>query len=272
MLPFDQYFAVAPKERGGMDLTATTAVVCGGASGLGLATARRLSAAGARVVIVDLPNSAGFEVAASLAGEALFSPADVTDEDQLAAAFEAATRDERPLRAVVHTAGRGGPQRILDRDGNPASLGLFADVVQLNVVGTFNVLRLAATRIARAEPADGERGAIVLTSSVAAFEGQIGQIGYASSKAAIVGMTLCAARDLSSRMIRVCTIAPGIFDTPLMGNVSEDARARLAGSVPHPRRLGEPEEYAALAAHVLQNRYLNGATIRLDGAIRMAPA
>lgn len=252
-----------------MHLESASAVVSGGASGLGWATARRLADRGARVVIADLPNSRGAEAAAELPN-ARFVPADVTEPDQLDAAF-AAAEEAGPLRAVVHTAGRGGPQRVVDRDGNPGSLEKFEDVLRLNVVGTYNAVRLAAARMARQDPVDGERGVLVLTSSAAAYEGQIGQIAYAGSKAAIVGMTLCAARDLAGKQIRVCTIAPGIFDTPLLAGAPEDVRESLNAAVPHPRRMGVPEEYANLALHIVENPYLNGETIRLDGAIRMQP-
>jgi NAD(P)-dependent dehydrogenase (short-subunit alcohol dehydrogenase family) len=176
-----------------------------------------------------------------------------------------------PLRVVVHCAGRGGAVRLVNKDGTPGSLDTYADVVEINLVGTFNVLRLAAARMAVNEPLGGDRGVCVLTASVAAFEGQIGQIPYASSKAGIVGMTIVAARDLAGRGIRVCTIAPGTFDTPLLNRLSEDVLASLAKTVPHPSRLGEPDEYAKLALHIIDNGMLNGETIRLDGAIRMAP-
>lgn len=252
-----------------MHIESASVVVSGGASGLGWATASQLAGRGARVVIADLPSSRGAEAAQELAG-AQFVPADVTEPEQLDAAF-AAAEGTGPLRAVVHTAGRGGPQRVVDRDGNPGSLQKFEDVLRLNVSGTYNAVRLAAARMARQDPVDGERGVLVLTSSAAAYEGQIGQIAYASSKAAIVGMTLCAARDLASKQIRVCTIAPGIFDTPLLAGAPEEVRAGLNAAVPHPRRMGVPEEYAKLALQIVENPYLNGETIRLDGAIRMQP-
>ena len=237
-----------------------------------LATVHLAHERGARVVIVDLPTSAGAEIAAEIGQRAQFVAADVTDADAVAAAFDAITFAE-PTRAVVHTAGRGAPQRLLTKTGEPAQLAPFEDVLRLNVVGTFNVLRYGAARIARESDDDASgRGAIVLTSSVAAFEGQIGQLAYATSKAAIAGMTLCAARDLASRRIRVCTIAPGIFDTPLMARVPDNVRASLAASIPNPSRMGQPEEYAALAAHIIENPYLNGETIRLDAGVRMGPA
>jgi NAD(P)-dependent dehydrogenase (short-subunit alcohol dehydrogenase family) len=244
--------------------------VTGGASGLGLASARRLVEAGAQVVIVDLPTSGGAAVARELGPSARFAAADVTDAGQLDAAC--ATAAERaPLRALVHCAGRGGAVRVVERDGSPGSLEKYVDIVTVNLIGTFNALRLAAARMARNEPVGGDRGVCILTASVAAWEGQIGQIPYAASKAGIVGMTIVAARDLASKQIRVCTIAPGTFDTPLLAQLSEEVRASLAKSVPHPSRLGAPDEYAALALHVIQNPMLNGETIRLDGAIRMAP-
>jgi NAD(P)-dependent dehydrogenase (short-subunit alcohol dehydrogenase family) len=253
-----------------MRVEGISAVVTGGASGLGLATARRLLEQGARVVLVDLPDSAGESVAAGLGPNARFAAADVTTEDAMQAALDVADR-LGPLRVLVHCAGRGGPVRVLDKEGNPGSLQAYQGIIQTNLVGTFNTLRLAAARMARTEPVDGERGVCVLTASVAAFEGQIGQIPYASSKAGVVGMTIVAARDLSSRHIRVCTIAPGIFDTPMLARVSQEARKTLGASVPHPARLGQPDEYAQLAMHIVANPMLNGETIRLDGALRMAP-
>jgi NAD(P)-dependent dehydrogenase (short-subunit alcohol dehydrogenase family) len=172
---------------------------------------------------------------------------------------------------VVHCAGRGGPVRVVNKDGTPGSLETYTEIIGINLIGSFNVLRLAAAQMATNEPLDGDRGVVILTASVAAFEGQIGQIPYASSKAGIVGMTIVAARDLASKAIRVCTIAPGTFDTPLLAKVSDDVRASLAKTVPHPSRLGEPNEYARLALAIIDNGMLNGETIRLDGAIRMAP-
>ncbi len=252
-----------------MNTDGISALVTGGASGLGLASARRLRAQGAQVVIADLPGSAGEAVAAELGAQ--FVPTDITDEAQTAAACDAA-QALAPLRVLVHCAGRGGPVRLLDKEGNPGSLEAYSNIIRINLIGTFNTLRLAASRMARNEPtADGERGVCVLTASVAAYEGQIGQIPYASSKAGVVGMTVVAARDLASRQIRVCTIAPGIFDTPMLARVSEDARRTLSASVPHPARLGLPDEYAQLAMHIVANPMLNGETIRLDGALRMAP-
>lgn len=245
-----------------------TAVVTGGASGLGRASAERLIAQGARVVIADLPTSAGEAVAKEIG--ASFVAADVTSEAEMNAVFDAADQ-LGSLRAVVHCAGRGGPIRVVDREGRPGSLEVYETVVRINLIGSFNVLRLGAARMAATEPVDGERGVVVMTASVAAFEGQIGQIPYASAKAGIVGMTIVAARDLASRLIRVCTIAPGTFDTPILQRVSPEAREGLAKAVPHPARLGRPEEFAMLACNVIENPMLNGETIRLDGAIRMPP-
>jgi NAD(P)-dependent dehydrogenase (short-subunit alcohol dehydrogenase family) len=247
-----------------------SAVVTGGASGLGRATAERLLSLGAKVVIADLEGSQGAQVASDLGHACRFVAADVTDEGQMLAVFGAA-RELGPLRATVHCAGRGGPLRVVDKNGEPGSLQAYEAVVRVNLIGSFNVLRLAAAAMAREDEVDEERGVIVLTASVAAFEGQIGQIPYASAKAGIVGMTIVAARDLASRKIRVCTIAPGLFDTPILARVSPEVRESLAKSVPHPARLGHPAEFAALAAHIIENRMLNGETIRLDGAIRMAP-
>ena len=247
-----------------------TALVTGGASGLGLASARRLVADGANVVIVDLPSSNGEEVAKNLGANVRFAPADVTAEAPMEAALDVA-EGMGPLRVLIHCAGRGGPVRLIDKEGRPGSLEAYEAIIRINLVGTFNTLRLVAARMARNEPVDGERGVCVLTASVAAYEGQIGQIPYASSKAGVVGMTIVAARDLASKLIRVCTIAPGIFDTPMLARVSEDARKTLSASVPHPARLGQPDEYAQLAMAILANQMLNGETIRLDGALRMAP-
>lgn len=247
-----------------MDVRDQAALVTGGASGLGLASARALAAAGARVVISDLESSGGAARAAELG--AIFVPADVTDEAAMQRAVDAAG----PLRVLIHCAGRGGSARVVDRDGNPMPLEKFAEIIRVNLVGSFNALRLAAAAMARTEPLGEERGVVVMTASIAGYEGQIGQTPYASSKAGVIGLTLCAARDLASRGIRVCTIAPGIFDTPLLGRVREDVRAGLAAGVPNPPRLGVPEEFARLAMAIVENPYLNGETIRIDGALRMA--
>ena len=251
-----------------MDVKGSSAVVTGGASGLGWATAQKLAEQGAHVVILDLPTSAGEERAKEIGGT--FVPADVTETDQVEAVLDAAEK-VAPLRALVHCAGVGGPIRLVDRDGNPGSLETYEKIVRINLIGTFNVLRLTAARMAKNEPVDGERGVCILTASVAAWEGQIGQIPYASAKAGIVGMTLVAARDLASKLIRVATIAPGTFDTPILARLSEDVRASLAKAVPNPSRLGQPHEYAKLAALMIENQMMNGETIRLDGAIRMPP-
>lgn len=254
-----------------MDISGVSALVTGGASGLGLATVHRLLNGGAgAVTVVDLPSSDGEAVAQELGDRVQFAAADVRSEAEIGAAVESAA-SAGPLRVLVHCAGRGGAVRLVNRDGTPGSLETYADVIGINLMGTFNVLRLAATRMATNEPLDGDRGVCILTASVAAFEGQIGQIPYASAKAGVVGMTLVAARDLASKGIRVCTIAPGTFDTPLLARLSEDVRDSLAKTVPHPSRLGEPGEYAKLALQIIDNSMLNGETIRLDGAIRMAP-
>ncbi|MXP23331.1 SDR family oxidoreductase [Gordonia sp. HNM0687] len=254
-----------------MHLNGNTFLVTGGASGLGEATATAIVAAGGRVIIADLPSSDGKVTAERLGTAAVFVPADVTDEDSLVEALDA-TESHGPLRGAVHCAGRGGDRlRILDKAGEPAALQSFRDVLEVNLIGSYNVLRLAASRIARNEPIDTERGAIVLTASVAAFDGQIGQTSYTASKAAIHGMTLVAARDLASVGIRVNTIAPGTFDTPMLARLRDDIREGLAASVPFPKRLGLPDDYAGMALTLLQNAYVNGETIRLDGAIRMAP-
>jgi len=254
-----------------MDLTGSSAVVTGGASGLGLATVKRLLEAGvAHVAFADLPSSDGKAVAELLGERVTFVPADVRSPEEMEQVFEAA-ESQAPVRALVHCAGRGGAVRLVNRDGSPGDLELYSEVVGINLIGTFNVLRLAAARMARNEPVDGDRGVCILTASVAAYEGQIGQIPYASAKSGIVGMTIVAARDLAGKQIRVCTIAPGTFNTPLLNRLSDDVRDSLAKTVPHPSRLGEPDEYAKLALSIIDNGMLNGETIRLDGAIRMAP-
>ncbi|MCE3555925.1 SDR family oxidoreductase [Pseudonocardia sp. RS11V-5] len=252
-----------------MKLEGASVAITGGASGLGLATARRLVKSGASVTLLDL-SPTGAEAAAELGERARFVEADVTDAESFAAGLDVA-EEAGGLRGVVHCAGAGRRMRVLEKDGTPGSLEDFEHVIRLNVTGSFNALRLGAERIARRDEVDGERGAIVLTASIAAYDGQIGQINYAAAKAAIVGMTLTAARDLSSRAIRVCTIAPGTIDTPLLGRLKPEVKAGLEASIPSPRRLGRPEEYAELAAHLLENGYVNGETIRLDGALRMAP-
>ncbi|WP_028925985.1 3-hydroxyacyl-CoA dehydrogenase [Pseudonocardia acaciae] len=252
-----------------MDIKDSVALITGGASGLGLATARRLLDAGARVLLVDLPGSAGAEVAEGLGESARFAPADVTDTEAVTSALDAAA-ELGELRTVVNCAGIGPPGRVVGRKG-PLPLETFTQVIQVNLIGTFNVIRLAAERMQALEPREGERGVLVCTASVAAFDGQVGQAAYSASKGGIVGMTLPIARDLADRQIRIVTIAPGLFDTPLLASLPDDARASLGAQVPHPRRLGDPAEYGALVEHIVANPMLNGEVIRLDGAIRMAP-
>lgn len=257
-----------------MDITNTVALITGGASGLGQATARKLYDDGAMVVLVDLPHSSGSEVAAALGERAVFAPADVTDPAQVQAAVDTAVA-LGPLRTVVNCAGIATPGKVLGRDGVLA-LEDFARVININLIGTFNVIRLSAAAIAATEPisppnGSDERGVIVNTASVAAFDGQIGQPAYAASKGAVAAMTLPIARELARSLIRVVTIAPGIFETPMMAGLPQEAQDSLGAQVPHPSRLGRPDEYAALVSHIVQNQMLNGETIRLDGAIRMAP-
>lgn len=253
-----------------MDITGASAVVTGGASGLGLATARELADAGAQVVLLDLPTSDGEQVAAAFGGSAVFAAADVTDEVAVSAAFDAAEA-LGPVRVVVNCAGIGTPARVLTKEGKAAPLAAYRKIVDVNLVGSFNVLRLGAERMLHAEPEGEERGVIVNTASVAAFDGQVGQAAYSSSKGGIAGMTLPVARDLAQHRIRVVTVAPGLFDTPLMATLPEEARVSLGAQVPHPSRLGDPREYASLVRHIVANPMLNGEVIRLDGAIRMAP-
>lgn len=247
----------------------TVALVTGGASGLGEATARRLLEAGARVLLVDLPGGRGQQLADELGERVSFAAADVREADEVAEAVRAAT-GMGELRVVVNCAGVATPGRILSRRG-VMELDAFRTVVEINLVGTFNVLRLAAEAMAGNTPLDGDRGVIVMTASVAAFDGQIGQAAYASSKAGVVGLTLTAARDLADKGIRVMTIAPGVFETPMMAGLGEDVKSSLEALVPHPSRLGRPEEYASLVAHVVDNPLLNGEVVRLDGALRMPP-
>jgi NAD(P)-dependent dehydrogenase (short-subunit alcohol dehydrogenase family) len=248
----------------------SSAVVTGGASGLGLATVQRLVERGMQVVVADLPTSKGADVAKELGAQVQFVAADVTSEPQMQEAVAAATA-RAPLRVLVNCAGRGGTLRILDKEGNPGALETYEAIVRVNLVGTFNAIRLAAAAMAKNELIDGDRGVCVLTSSVAAYEGQVGQIPYASAKAGIVGMTLVAARDLAQRAIRVVTIAPGVFDTPILDRFPQSVKDALGAQVPHPPRLGKPDEFARLALHILDNPMINGETIRLDGAIRMSP-
>ncbi|HEX7098506.1 MAG TPA: SDR family oxidoreductase [Acidimicrobiia bacterium] len=253
-----------------MDLNGASAIVTGGASGLGAATCRRLAAAGAKVVIADLQDDLGAAVAEAIGG--VFCHTDVTDPEHVEAAVARAA-EEGALRALVNCAGIGPPARTLDRDGNPHDLGAYRKVIEVNLIGTFNAIRLSAAAMAATEPVDeyGTRGAIVNTASVAAFDGQIGQAAYSSSKGGVVGMTLPVARDLSAVGIRVNTIAPGLIDTPLLAGLPEPAKASLGRQVLFPKRLGRPEEYAELAYFLLTHDYMNGETIRMDGGIRMAP-
>ncbi|MEV7694469.1 SDR family NAD(P)-dependent oxidoreductase [Microbacterium sp. NPDC089189] len=252
-----------------MDVAGASALVTGGASGLGWATARRLAGEGARVTIVDLPSSSGEERAAEIGG--LFAAADVTSPEQIAEAVAAASA-EAPLRVVVNCAGIAPPAKVLDRDGAPSPLGDFERLVRINLIGTYNVIAQASAVIARSEPTEGgDRGVIVNTASVAAFDGQIGQPAYAASKGGVHAMTLPIARELARHGIRVVTIAPGIMETPMLAGLPQPAQDSLGAQVPYPPRLGRPDEYASLVAEIVRNGYLNGETIRLDGAIRMAP-
>ncbi|HPX38044.1 MAG TPA: 3-hydroxyacyl-CoA dehydrogenase [Mycobacterium sp.] len=257
-----------------MEIRDAVAVVTGGASGLGLATTKALLDEGAKVVILDLPSSAGEGVAKELNSElgsdrVRFAPADVCDEEAVTKAFDLA-ETLGPVRIVVNCAGTGDAIRVLGKSG-VYPLAKFARIVNINLVGTFNVLRLGAERMVKTDPIGGERGVIINTASVAAFDGQIGQAAYSASKGGVVGMTLPIARDLADKQIRVMTIAPGLFDTPLLAGLPEPAKASLGAQVPHPSRLGNPVEYGALAVHIVENPMLNGEVIRLDGAIRMAP-
>jgi NAD(P)-dependent dehydrogenase (short-subunit alcohol dehydrogenase family) len=249
-----------------LSLDGAVALVSGGGSGLGAATVDALRDRGAQVVILDLP---GTSERLGTRSQTVVVEGDVRDEAAVAAAVETAT-GLGPLRVVVNCAGIGPPTRVLRR-GEPHALDVFQRIVDINLVGTFNVLRLAATAIARNEPVDGQRGVIVNTASVAAFDGQIGQAAYAASKGGIAAMTLPVARDLASSLIRVVTIAPGLFDTPLLASLPQEARDSLSASVPNPSRLGDPDEYAQLVTQIVDNGMLNGEVIRLDGAIRMAP-
>ncbi len=254
-----------------MNLKGMVAVITGGSSGLGEATAREMAANGAKIAILDLPDSPGAKVAESLGAEAIFVAADVTAGDAVEQAIAKVVERFGAVHVLVNCAGIGRAQRTLTKEG-PASLDVFNKVIQINLVGTFNAIRLAAVQMARNAPnADGERGVIINTASVAAFEGQIGQAAYAASKGGVVGLTLPVARDLASTGIRVCTIAPGTFDTPMLAQLPEAARRALGAQIPFPSRLGKPEEYAKLARHIVENAMLNGETIRLDGALRMAP-
>jgi len=255
-----------------MDLNAASAVVTGGASGIGLATARRLAALGARVVVLDMNEEAGETAAKELGGR--FVKADVSNEEQVQAAIDAAS-ELGPLRAVLNAAGIGSASRTVDREGKPFELKTFELVIRVNLIGTFNVTRLAASAMSKVEPldADGQRGSIVNLASVAAFDGQIGQAAYSASKGGVVGMTLPIARDLAAIGVRVNTIAPGLIDTPIYGEGegSEKFKAHLGQSVLFPKRLGVGDELASMVIELMTNDYMNGETIRVDGGIRMPP-
>lgn len=253
-----------------MQIQGQAALVTGGGSGLGEAVARELARLGARVAVLDVNEANATRVANEVGGIAC--RCDITDPAQVTAALDAAEQAHGPARILMNIAGIGTAKRVIDRQGAPAPLEEFERVVRINLVGTYNVIRLAAARIAKLEPLeDGERGVMVCTASVAAFDGQVGQEAYSASKGGIVSMTLPLARDLAQHGVRVCTIAPGLFATPLLKELPAEVQANLAASIPFPKRLGHPEEFAALAAHVVTNGHLNGEVIRLDGALRMAP-
>ena len=254
-----------------MELKQAVAVITGGGSGLGEATAREFAAGGAKIVIIDLANSPGPKVAESLGEGGLFVAADVASADETERAIAKGAERFGTVHIAVNCAGIGRASRTISKEG-PHPLDLFTRVVQVNLIGTFNVIRLAAHQMAKnSANRDGERGVIINTASIAAYDGQIGQAAYSASKGGVVGMTLPIARDLASSGIRVCTIAPGTFDTPMLATLPENARKALGAAIPFPARLGQPMEYAALARHIVENAMLNGETIRLDGALRMAP-
>jgi NAD(P)-dependent dehydrogenase (short-subunit alcohol dehydrogenase family) len=253
-----------------MKISGSSAIVTGGGSGLGEAVARELARQGARVAVLDVNAEGAQRVAAEIGGIAC--RADITRTEDVEAALNAAEAAHGTPRIVMNIAGIGTAKRVIGKDGSPAPLEDFERVVRINLVGTYNVIRLAAARIAKLEPmADGERGVVLNTASVAAFDGQVGQEAYSASKGGIVGMTLPLARDLAQWGIRVMTVAPGLFRTPLMEQLPAEVQQSLAASIPFPKRLGQPEEFAALAAHIVSNGHLNGEVIRLDGALRMAP-
>ncbi|MGH2747636.1 MAG: 3-hydroxyacyl-CoA dehydrogenase [Actinomycetota bacterium] len=254
-----------------MDIGGKCALVTGGASGLGLAVARALIDRGASVAIADLSSSEGDVAAKELGEKATFFETDVTSEKDVGAMVEGAASQFGGIHITVNCAGVGFPGRVLTRDGTPTDLERFEFVVRVNLIGTFNVIRLVAAQMASQESFGEERGVIVNTASIAAFEGQIGQAAYAASKGGVASMTLPIARDLASRLIRCVTVAPGTFDTPMLAGLPEEARAKLAENTPHPHRLGTAEEYAALVCHIVENPMLNGEVIRLDGALRMPP-
>ena len=254
-----------------MDLLGAACLVSGGASGLGAATVRALVERGGRVAVVDVNSERAESLASELGEAAVAVPADVTVESEVASAVSRAVEAFGELRFAVSCAGIGWAERTVGREG-PAALSPFERLIRVNLIGTFNVLRTAAAAIADGEPhAGGERGAVVMTASIAAFDGQVGQTAYAASKAGVVGLTLPAARDLARLGVRVCTIAPGTFDTPLLAALPAQTREALGEQAPFPSRLGQPSEYAALACHIAENQMLNGETIRLDGALRMPP-
>jgi NAD(P)-dependent dehydrogenase (short-subunit alcohol dehydrogenase family) len=253
-----------------MQIQAHAAIVTGGASGLGEATARELARLGARVAILDVNTALAEQVAADIGGIACHC--DITSTDSVSAALARAARAHGPARILMNIAGIGSAKRIIGKDGNPAPLEDFARVVQVNLIGSYNISRLFAAECASLAPLDGgERGVMVFTASVAAFDGQVGQQAYSASKGGLVGMTLPMARDLAQHGIRVCTVAPGLFATPLLRSLPEPVQASLAASIPFPPRLGKPSEFAELACHIVTNGHLNGEVIRLDGALRMAP-
>ncbi|MDQ3958595.1 MAG: SDR family NAD(P)-dependent oxidoreductase [Actinomycetota bacterium] len=254
-----------------MRIEGKVALVTGAASGLGLAAARALHGAGAAVVLLDLGATEGEVRAKELGDRARFAAADVTNETEVQAAVDTAAGEFGGLHILVNCAGVGWPGRVLTRDGTPTDIERFEAVVRINLIGTFNVIRLAAARMAAQEPDGEERGVIVNTASIAAFDGQIGQAAYAASKGGVAGLTLPVARDLAAKLIRCATIAPGIFDTPMLAGLPEEARGKLAENVPHPHRLGDPSEYAALVRHIVENPMINGEVIRLDAALRMPP-
>ncbi len=252
-----------------MNIAGLAAIVTGGGSGLGAATAERLAKAGAKVAIIDMNAAAATEVAARIGGLAI--QGDVADEVAMTQALEQAMAAHGPCRALVNCAGIGVAKRVVGRDG-PMPLSEFERVIRVNLIGSFNMMRLAGAQMSKADPLeDGERGVIISTSSVAAFEGQIGQAAYAASKGGIASLTLPVAREFASFGIRVLTIAPGLFLTPLLNALPEDVQKSLGDSIPFPRRLGAPEEFASLAAHMVKNRFLNGEVVRLDGALRLPP-
>ena len=254
-----------------MEIQGRGAVVTGGASGLGAATTRELVSCGAKVAVLDLPGSPGEELAKELGANVIFCPTDVTQEDQVESAVARAVEELGDLRICVSCAGIGWAQRTVTREG-PHPLAPFQKVIEVNLIGTFNTIRFMADRMIKNEPdAGAERGVIVNTASVAAYDGQIGQVAYSASKGGIGGMTLPIARDLASLGVRCVTIAPGLFNTPLLGGMPDEAREVLAANVPFPHRLGEPPEYAHLVRSIIENPMLNGLTIRLDGALRMPP-